>query len=118
MQATGKHFPGHGGIFEDSHISEPVDTRSYEKLLNVYERTNKIKEFEQLINQSIDNLKKKILSIGDNLNTDIRGANVLNYHSLLISNGVHREEIKDKGVEEVSKQYEVIVNYLQSDLKW
>jgi beta-N-acetylhexosaminidase len=35
MQATGKHFPGHGGIFEDSHISEPVDTRSYEKLLEI-----------------------------------------------------------------------------------
>lgn len=35
MQATGKHFPGHGGIFEDSHIAEPVDTRSYEKLLEI-----------------------------------------------------------------------------------
>ena len=33
MQATGKHFPGHGGIFEDSHISKPIDTRSYKKLL-------------------------------------------------------------------------------------
>jgi len=52
------------------------------------------------------------------LNTDIKGANVLNYHSLLISNGVHREEIKDRGIEEVSKQYEAIVNYIQSDLKW
>ena len=35
MLATGKHFPGHGGIFEDSHISEPVDFRSYEKLLEI-----------------------------------------------------------------------------------
>ena len=33
MQATGKHFPGHGGIFEDSHLLEPVDSRSFEKLL-------------------------------------------------------------------------------------
>ena len=76
------------------------------------------KPYPEVYNQSIDNLKKRILSIGDNLNTDIKGANVLNYHSLLISNGVHREEIKDRGVEEVSKQYEAIVNYIQSDLKW
>ena len=76
------------------------------------------KPYPEVYNQSIDNVKKRILSIGDNLNTDIKGANILNYHSLLISNGVHREEINDKGVVEVLKQYEAIVNYIQSDLKW
>ena len=52
------------------------------------------------------------------LNTDIKGANLLNYDSLLISNGVHKNEIKDNGIEKVSKQYESIVNFMQSDLKW
>ena len=52
------------------------------------------------------------------MNTDIKGANLLNYDSLLISNGVHRQEIKVKGIEEVAKQYEVVVNYMQLDLKW
>ena len=28
MQATGKHFPGHGGIFADSHLTFSQDTRS------------------------------------------------------------------------------------------
>ena len=76
------------------------------------------KPYSEVYNQSIDNSKKNILSIGDNLNTDIKGANLLNYDSLLISNGVHREEIKDRGIEEISKQYESIVNYIQLDLKW
>ena len=76
------------------------------------------KPYPEVYDQSINNYKKKILSIGDNLNTDIKGANFLNYDSLLISNGVHRNEIEDKGVEEVSKQYESIVNYTQSELRW
>ena len=76
------------------------------------------KPYPEVYNDSIDNSKKRTLSIGDNLNTDIKGANLLNYDSLLISNGVHKQEIKSKGLEEVSKQYEVIINYTQSDLKW
>ena len=76
------------------------------------------KPYPEVYNQSINNFNKKILSIGDNLNTDIKGANLLNYDSLLISNGVHKDEIEDRGLEEVSKQYESIVNYIQSDLRW
>ena len=76
------------------------------------------KPYPEVYNQSTDNKNKKILSIGDNLNTDIKGANLLNYDSLLISNGVHKNEIKDNGIEKVSKQYESIVNFMQSDLKW
>ena len=76
------------------------------------------KPYPEVYNQSIDNNDKKILSIGDNLNTDIKGANLLNYDSLLISNGVHKLEIGERDIETVSRQYEVIVNYIQSDLKW
>jgi HAD superfamily hydrolase (TIGR01459 family) len=76
------------------------------------------KPYPEVYNQSIDNKNKKILSIGDNLNTDIKGANLLNYDSLLISNGVHKNEIKDNGIEKISKQYESIVNFIQSDLTW
>jgi ribonucleotide monophosphatase NagD (HAD superfamily) len=76
------------------------------------------KPHPEVYNQSTDNKNKKILSIGDNLNTDIKGANLLNYDSLLISNGIHKNEIIDNGIEKVSKQYESIVNFIQSDLKW
>ena len=76
------------------------------------------KPHPEVYNQSVNNNKKKILAIGDNLNTDIRGANLLNYDSLLISNGIHKNEIKNKGIQNVTKEYEVIVNYIQSDLKW
>ena len=76
------------------------------------------KPYPEVYNQSVDNKNKKILAIGDNLNTDIKGANLLNYDSLLISNGIHRNEIKEKGIEKVAKSYETVCNYIQSELKW
>ena len=76
------------------------------------------KPFPEVYNQSIDNKKKRVLSIGDNLNTDIKGANLLNYDSLLISNGVHKDEIEKDGIDIVSKKYEAIVNFIQTELKW
>ena len=66
------------------------------------------KPYPEVYNQSFDNKNKKILSIGDNLNTDIKGANLLNFDSLLISNGIQK----------LSKSYEAICNYVQSELKW
>ena len=76
------------------------------------------KPYPEVYNQSVNNKNKKILCIGDNLNTDIKGANLLNYDSLLISNGVHKKEIEKFGLKQVLKNYEAICNFIQSDLRW
>ena len=76
------------------------------------------KPYPEVYNQSINNKGKKVLSIGDNLNTDIKGANLMNYDSLIISNGIHKNEIKEMGIEKTSKTYEAICNYIQTEFKW
>jgi beta-N-acetylhexosaminidase len=43
MSATGKHFPGHGGVETDSHRCLPTDTRSLEEL-----RSCDLRPFERL----------------------------------------------------------------------
>ena len=76
------------------------------------------KPYPEVYNQSFNNKNKKVFSIGDNLNTDIKGANLLNYDSLIISNGIHKLEIKENGIEKTAKSYETICNFIQSELKW
>ena len=66
-----------------------------------------------------DNEKKKTIAIGDNLNTDIRGANNMNIDCIFISNGVHRAEFKDESeLIDLSLKYKVKASYYQSQLSW
>ena len=63
--------------------------------------------------------EEKVLAIGDNLRTDIKGANNLNKDCLFISNGVHRGEFKDDNeLQTLLKKYAVKANYYQEELKW
>ena len=48
MQAVGKHFPGHGGVVEDSHVAMPVDHRELDELLR-----SDIKPFENMIENKL-----------------------------------------------------------------
>ena len=40
-----------------------------------------------------------------------------NFDSLLINNGIHKNEISN-GIKELTKKYNVNVNYTQTELKW
>ena len=62
---------------------------------------------------------EKVLAIGDNLRTDIKGANNLNIDCIFISNGVHRDEYKDTSeLESLLKKYKVNANFFQKEFKW
>ena len=76
------------------------------------------KPYPEVYNQSIGRSKKKIIAIGDNLNTDIKGAINMHYDSLIITEGIHKEEIKKEGIERVLKNYNTTVTFSQSELKW
>tara|TARA_B110000444_G_scaffold206011_1_gene199379 strand:+ start:139 stop:987 length:849 start_codon:yes stop_codon:yes gene_type:complete len=62
---------------------------------------------------------EKAIAIGDNLNTDIRGANNMNIDSIFISNGVHRAEFKNESeLMILQSKYKVKASYYQSQLNW
>ena len=76
------------------------------------------KPYPPVYELSAETRNKKVLCIGDNLNTDIKGANVQNFDALLITGGIHRNEISDKKIENLTKSYNVKINYIQTELKW
>ena len=62
---------------------------------------------------------EKVLAIGDNLRTDIKGANNLNKDCLFITEGVHRDEFNSKSeLKKLINKYKVTANYFQNELKW
>ena len=76
------------------------------------------KPYKEIYKMCFDN-SEKVLAIGDNLRTDIKGANNLNKDCLLISDGVHRKEFSnDSELQALLTRYEVKVNYYQKELKW
>ena len=68
--------------------------------------------------------KNKTIMIGDNLETDILGANNFGIHSTLIASGVHELVDLNKGtilhgeLIELQKVFKVEANYVMSLLRW
>ena len=65
------------------------------------------------------NKKEKVLAIGDNLRTDIKGANNLDIDSIFIYSGVHRNEFdSEQDLKKLLEKYKVKTNYFQKNLTW
>ena len=73
------------------------------------------KPYPLIYTQSAETKNKKILCIGDNLNTDIKGANIQNFKSLFIMSGIHNNE---NNINELKKKYDVDIDYIQKNLIW
>ena len=64
---------------------------------------------------------EKVLVIGDNIRTDIKGANNMKFDSLLVTQGVHKEEFSNielNNYDKVLSRYKVKTNYYQNNLIW
>jgi len=65
------------------------------------------------------NQNERTFIIGDNLNTDIKGANNMKIDSLFILDGVHRSEYSDENkLIELINKYNVYSKYYQNKLCW
>ena len=62
---------------------------------------------------------EKVLAIGDNLRTDIKGANNFKIDCIFITEGVHRNEFNNfSDLNKLLGKYSVKANYFQKELKW
>ena len=75
------------------------------------------KPYSLVYKLSADVKDKKVLCVGDNLNTDIKGAKNQNYDSIFITSGIHNKE-KSFNLVSLMKQYGVEAKYNQLYLKW
>ena len=76
------------------------------------------KPYKEVYNKCFDK-GEKVLAIGDNLRTDIKGANNLNIDSIFITEGVHRQEIGDSTkLDALLTKYKVKTNFFQKELTW
>ena len=67
------------------------------------------------------NKDEKILVIGDNIRTDIKGANNMKFDSLFITNGVHKHEFLHlplQNYDKILEKYGTKTNFYQERLIW
>ena len=81
---------------------------------------NEIYEFTYL---RIKKRSSRILVIGDSLDNDIKGANLQNLDSLLITSGIHRDVNNEKGVDkeelnDLIKKKKIYPNFYMKNLKF
>ena len=68
----------------------------------------------------LDN-NESVLAIGDNIRTDIKGANNMNFDSVFITDGIHKDEFLNLPINKydiVLDKYKTKTNYYQKNLKW
>ena len=62
---------------------------------------------------------ERVLAIGDNLRTDIKGANILNFDCVYISKEfIEMNIMMTSELETLLKKYNVKANFYQKELKW
>ena len=62
-----------------------------------------------------------VLAIGDNIRTDIKGANNMKFDSLFITGGIHRNEFLNLSLDDYDKilnKYKTKTDYYQEKLTW
>ena len=78
------------------------------------------KPYPDIYNFCIQN-NETVLAVGDNIRTDIKGANNMKFDSLFIVNGVHKSEFLNVSLENYDKileKYETKTTYYQERLIW
>ena len=78
------------------------------------------KPYPEIYNYCIKK-NETILAIGDNIRTDIMGANNMKFDSLFIIDGIHQNKFIDISKEKYDKileKYKVKTNYYQKKLSW
>ena len=78
------------------------------------------KPYPEIYNYCIKK-KENILAIGDNIKTDIIGANRMKFDSLFITGGIHKKEFLNLPIQSYDKilnQYKAKTNYFKDRLSW
>ena len=93
--------------------------------ISKYAHKKKLLLFSDIFGKKSFEIAKKMKVIGYKIHSgDLLNSELIlqiaktNKILLLGIGGSHRKEIIDNGLENVSKKYEVIVNFIQSELKW